>query len=411
MKMLSRLLATAIRQGTLELRYPDGVVDVIGTPAEGFPDVAVRFTQNSAAAAIVRDPALGAGEGYMDSRMLVEQGTIWDLVMLVGANTRLENGTFISELGTVGKLRERLKHWRDGHNKRARSKANVAHHYDLSDRLYDLFLDADRQYSCAYFTDPETVGLEQAQLEKKAHIAAKLDLKPGQRVLDIGCGWGGMALYLNRVADVDVLGVTLSEEQLKVARRRAKDAGVEKRVRFELIDYRDVQGPFDRIVSVGMFEHVGLPQYREFFRTCHNLLTPEGVMLLHTIGRLDGPGSTDAFTRKYIFPGGYAPALSEILAASEPNKLLPTDIETLRLHYYHTLQRWYARTVAAKDEIVALYDERFYRMWTFYLAASASGFRYGSQTIYQLQYARDRDTLPITRDYMAEAEARYRAIG
>jgi cyclopropane-fatty-acyl-phospholipid synthase len=411
MKMLSRLLATAIRQGTLELRYPDGVVDVIGTPAEGFPDVAVRFTQNSAAAAIVRDPALGAGEGYMDSRMLVEQGTIWDLVMLVGGNTRLETGAFITALGTVGKLRETIKHWRDGRNKRARSKENVAHHYDLSDRLYDLFLDVDRQYSCAYFTDPETVGLEQAQLEKKAHIAAKLDLKPGQRVLDIGCGWGGMALYLNRVADVDVLGVTLSQEQLKVARRRAKEAGVDKRVRFELIDYRDVEGPFDRIVSVGMFEHVGLPQYREFFRTCHNLLTPDGLMLLHTIGRLDGPGSTDAFTRKYIFPGGYAPALSEILAASEPNKLLPTDIENLRLHYYHTLQRWYARTVAAKDEIVALYDERFYRMWTFYLAGAASGFRYGDQTIYQLQYARNRDTLPITRDYMAEAEARYRAMG
>jgi cyclopropane-fatty-acyl-phospholipid synthase len=213
------------------------------------------------------------------------------------------------------------------------------------------------------------------------------------------------------VADVDVLGVTLSEEQLKVARRRAKEAGVADRVRFELIDYRDVEGPFDRIVSVGMFEHVGQPQYREFFRVCHNLLTPEGVMLLHTIGRLDGPASTDAFTRKYIFPGGYAPALSEIMAASEVNKLLPTDIEVLRLHYYHTLQRWYARTVAAKDEIVALYDERFYRMWTFYLAASASGFRYGSQTIYQLQYARNRDTLPITRDYMAEAEARYRALG
>jgi cyclopropane-fatty-acyl-phospholipid synthase len=411
MKILSRLLATAIKQGTLELRYPGGATDTIGTAAEGYPDVAVRFTENSAAAAIVRDPALGAGEGFMDGRMVIERGTIWDLVMLVAVNTRLEDGQFITELGTMGKLRERVKHWRDGRNRRARSKENVAHHYDLSDRLYDLFLDKDRQYSCAYFTDPETVGLEQAQIDKKAHIAAKLALKPGQRVLDIGCGWGGMALYLNRVADVDVLGVTLSEEQLKVARRRAKEAGVADRVRFELIDYRDVEGPFDRIVSVGMFEHVGQPQYREFFRVCHNLLTPEGVMLLHTIGRLDGPASTDAFTRKYIFPGGYAPALSEIMAASEVNKLLPTDIEVLRLHYYHTLQRWYARTVAAKDEIVALYDERFYRMWTFYLAASASGFRYGSQTIYQLQYARNRDTLPITRDYMAEAEARYRALG
>jgi cyclopropane-fatty-acyl-phospholipid synthase len=220
-----------------------------------------------------------------------------------------------------------------------------------------------------------------------------------------------MALYLNRVADVDVLGVTLSKEQLKVAQRRAEEAGVADRVKFELIDYRDVQGPFDRIVSVGMFEHVGLSQYRTFFRTCHNLLKPDGAMLLHTIGRLDGPGSTDAFTRKYIFPGGYAPALSEIMEASEQNKLLPTDVEVLRVHYYYTLKHWYERTVAAKDAIIALYDARFYRMWTFYLAASASGFRYGGQTIYQLQYARDRMTLPLTRDYMLEAEARYLAKG
>ncbi|HEY1125897.1 MAG TPA: cyclopropane-fatty-acyl-phospholipid synthase family protein [Sphingobium sp.] len=411
MKILTRLLGSVVRRGALTINYADGVVETVGTTAPGFPDVTIRLTDAAIARAIVTDPELGAGEGYMNGRIILEQGSIWDLIMLVTGNSPMESDKVLNRPGAIQRFVEQIKHLRDGVNKRDRSKANVAHHYDLSDDLYDLFLDKDRQYSCAYFTDPETVSLEQAQLDKKAHIAAKLALKPGQKVLDIGCGWGGMALYLNRVADVEVLGVTLSEEQLKVARRRAQEAGVADRVKFELIDYRDVQGQFDRIVSVGMFEHVGVPQYRTFFRTCHNLLKSDGVMLLHTIGRLDGPASTDAFTRKYIFPGGYAPALSEIMQGSEPNKLLPTDIEILRVHYYHTLRHWYDRTVAAKDQIVALYDERFYRMWSYYLAAAASGFRFGSQTIYQLQFARDRMTLPLTRDYMGEAEARYRAMG
>ncbi|MBT2187850.1 SAM-dependent methyltransferase [Sphingobium nicotianae] len=411
MRILSRLLGKVIKQGTLAITYADGVQERLGAPSPGWPDVAIRLTDKAVPRAIVSNPELGAGECFMDGRLVFDEGTIWHLIMLVTSQTALERGTALSEPSLIGRAGERLKHWYDNYNKRDRSKANVAHHYDLSDTLYDLFLDKDRQYSCAYFTDPETVSLEQAQLDKKAHIAAKLALKPGQSVLDIGCGWGGMALYLNRVADVDVLGVTLSEEQLKVARRRAQEAGVADRVKFELIDYRDVKGPFDRIVSVGMFEHVGARHYREFFRVCQNLLKPDGVLLLHTIGRLDGPSSTDAFTRKYIFPGGYAPALSEILQGSEPNKLLPTDIEVLRLHYYHTLRHWYQRCVDAKAQIVALYDERFYRMWTYYLAAAASGFLYGSQTIYQLQYVRNRQTLPITRDYMSEAEARYRALG
>ncbi len=408
--MLSRLLGKLIKQGTLAITYSDGVKEVLGAPMAGWPNVAIRLTDKAAPRAIVSNPELGAAEAFMDGRLIMEQGSIWDLVMLVGAHTALEKHGSLGERTIVGRVGERLKHWYDNYNKRDRSKANVAHHYDLSDDLYDLFLDKDRQYSCAYFTDPE-VSLDQAQLDKKAHIAAKLDLKPGQRVLDIGCGWGGMALYLHRVADVDVLGITLSEEQLKVARRRAQEAGVADRVKFELIDYRDVQGPFDRIVSVGMFEHVGARHYREFFRVCHNLLTPQGVMLLHTIGRLNGPSSTDAFTRKYIFPGGYAPALSEIIEASEHNGMLLTDVEVLRLHYYHTLRHWYERCVAAQDKIVALYDERFYRMWSFYLAGAASGFLYGSQCNYQLQYVRDRQTLPITRDYMAQAESRYRAMG
>jgi cyclopropane-fatty-acyl-phospholipid synthase len=307
-------------------------------------------------------------------------------------------GTFFSHVGNLIRSTGSSLNWE------RQSKRNVAHHYDLNDRLYDLFLDADRQYSCAYFTGPD-IGLEQAQADKKAHIAAKLHLKPGQRVLDIGCGWGGMALYLNRVADVDVLGITLSEEQLKVARRRAQAAGVADRVKFELIDYRAVTGVYDRIVSVGMFEHVGTPHYATFFARCRELLADDGVMLLHTIGRMGVPGRTDAFTLKYIFPGGYNPALSEIITASEKSRMIAADVETLRLHYAKTLDIWYDRTVAAHDALVELYDERFYRLWTFYLAGARAAFVHGNLCNYQIQYIRRRDTLPITRDYMAAAEA------
>jgi cyclopropane-fatty-acyl-phospholipid synthase len=306
----------------------------------------------------------------------------------------------------AGAIKYRLDRW----NMERKSKRNVAHHYDLSDRLYALFLDRDRQYSCAYFTDPAN-SLEQAQADKLAHIAAKLAIEPGMRVLDIGCGWGGMALYLNRMLGAEVLGVTLSEEQLKVARRRAADAGVADKVRFELLDYRRVTGQFDRIVSVGMFEHVGPPHYRAFMRQCRDLLTPDGVMLLHTIGRLGAPGVTDAWTAKYIFPGGYNPALSEIVRAYEGLRLFPTDIEVLRLHYAWTLKHWYARAVAHRAEIVALYDERFFRMWTFYLAGAACAFEHGGMCNYQLQFSRSRTALPVTRDYMLAGERALQARG
>ena len=252
------------------------------------------------------------------------------------------------------------------------------------------------------------ISLEQAQEDKKAHIAAKLHLKPGMKVLDIGCGWGGMALYLHRACGVDVTGITLSEEQLKVARQRAQDAGVADHVRFELIDYRDMQGPFDRIVSVGMFEHVGTAHYRTFYNKCRDLLTPDGVMLIHTIGRIDGPGITDAFTQKYIFPGGYIPALSEMIQGSEGTRLMVTDVEVLRLHYGLTIREWYKRTMAHKADIIALYDERFFRLWTFYLAGAATVFEHGGMVNYQVQYARDRRALPITRDYMQDAESALR---
>ncbi|PTQ13451.1 SAM-dependent methyltransferase [Sphingomonas oleivorans] len=410
MWLLDRMLRRIVRKGELTVIEASGKSHRYGAPDPDRAPVVIRFADAAAPNYIARNPRLGIGEVWMDGRVAIEQGDILALISLIRSNAPWERGgdglrgsTLKSTLGKLSGKIDRL-------NWERRSKRNVAHHYDLSDRLYDLFLDADRQYSCAYFTDPAN-GLEQAQADKKAHIAAKLALKPGQRVLDIGCGWGGMALYLNRVADVDVLGITLSEEQLKVARRRAEEAGVADRVKFELIDYRQLQGRFDRIVSVGMFEHVGPPHYRRFFAKCRSLLAEDGVMLLHTIGRMGKPGVTDAFTAKYIFPGGYNPALSEIVAASEPSKLIAADIETLRLHYAYTLQHWYDRTVAAREAIEALYDARFYRLWIFYLAGALSAFAHGGLCNYQIQYIRRRDTLPITRDYMSEAEAAFRARG
>ncbi len=404
MWLFNKFAGKLLRKGELTVIDADGSRRSYGAPDPGRPPFVVRFTDAKAADHLARHPRLGAAELWMDGRMVIEQGDIAGLIDLIRANGAWEKGG--QSLAAPNPLRRHFGNFRsklDRLNWEAKSKRNVAHHYDLGDRLYDLFLDADRQYSCAYFTDPAN-SLEQAQADKKAHIAAKLHLKPGQRVLDIGCGWGGMALYLNRVADVDVLGVTLSEEQLKTARRRAEEAGVADRVKFELIDYRKVEGVFDRIVSVGMFEHVGPPRYRTFFRKCRSLLAEDGVMLLHTIGRMGGPGTTDAFTAKYIFPGGYNPALSEIVGASESVKLISSDIETLRLHYTYTIRHWYDRTVAEKDAIVAMYDERFYRMWTFYLAGAMAAFARGGMCNYQIQYIRRRDALPITRDYIAEAE-------
>jgi cyclopropane-fatty-acyl-phospholipid synthase len=251
-------------------------------------------------------------------------------------------------------------------------------------------------------------SIEQAQLDKMTHVAAKLNLRPGLKVLDIGCGWGGLALHLHKVADVDVLGVTLSKEQLEVARQRATEAGVSDRVKFELIDYRDVTGTFDRIASVGMFEHVGQPFYRTYFRKIRELLAPDGVALVHTMARLGGPGTTDKFMLKYIFPGGYLPALSEIVSASEQEKLIMADCETWRLHYVHTIRHWYDRYRAHKAEIVAMYDERFYRLYLFYLAGSMTMFTDGAMIVYQLQYLRSRYAAPMTRNYMIADEDRLR---
>ncbi len=404
MALIDTLLGKVLTKGRLTIVTPDGKRATYG-PAGG-DLLTIRVTDRKVLLDIVRNPRLGLGEAYMDGRLVIEDGSILDLMeLIVGAN-RWEDKAGGRAAMNKGKSKWKALFRR---NPADASRRNVAHHYDVGNELYRLFLDEDLQYSCAYFTDPAN-SLDQAQSDKKAHIAAKLDLKPGQRVLDIGSGWGGTALYLNRVAGVEVLGVTLSEEQLKVARERAEAAGVADRVKFELIDYRSVTGRFDRIVSVGMFEHVGAAHYPEFFAKCHDLLTDDGVMLLHTIGKLGKSAAPEPFTDKYIFPGYHLPSLSSMAAASEQVRLITTDVETLRLHYAYTLRKWLENTEAARDQIVALYDERFFRMWQFYLAGGVVGFTSGTLCNYQVQYVRDRRALPITRDYMAEAEARYRAL-
>ena len=406
MALIDLFLSRGIKRGTLTVIDHKGRAKTYGMPdpSPDFPSVTIRLNDGRILGEIARNPALKFGEGYMDGRVTVEQGDIYDVIRLAKANSPYGGGSDFLDGSAIARGIGAVKHRIDRINMARRSKKNVAHHYDLSDRLYDLFLDIDRQYSCAYWTDPDHETLDQAQLDKKAHIVAKLGIEPGMRVLDIGCGWGGMALYIHEKTGAEVCGVTLSEEQIKVARRRAEEKGVDGKVRFELIDYRSIAGTFDRIVSVGMFEHVGPPQYRTFFRKCRDLLAPGGVMLLHTIGRQGKPSVTDDWTTKYIFPGGYNPALSEIVRGYEGLGMLMTDVEVLRLHYAYTLRHWYERTVAAKDAIVALYDERFYRMWQFYLAGADAAFRYGGLVNYQLQFARDRHTLPITRDYMAASE-------
>ncbi len=407
MSILGQFLGSVIKQGTMAVHHPDGSTEQFGSPADGFPDVAVRLADKGVMRQILLDPRLGAAEAFMDGRLILEKGDIMELIQLLRANRKWERGGHLKEPGPIKQIKDRVAGKLDGLNNQRRSKANVAHHYDLSRDLYELFLDEDMQYSCAYWTRPDN-SLEQAQLDKKAHIAAKLDLKAGQKVLDIGCGWGGTALYLNRKFDVEVLGITLSEEQLAVAQERAEKAGVSDKVKFELIDYRDLAerdtGKFDRIVSIGMFEHVGASNFPTFFRSAANLMTDDGVMLLHTIGRMGKPGTTDAFTRKYIFPGGYIPALSETLEASEPYRLIATDIETLRLHYALTLREWYKRTQVNRDKIIKMYDERFYRMWTFYLAGATAAFESGGMCNYQIQFSRNRHSLPLTRDYLSEVE-------
>ena len=408
-RLVSRFLGSTVSKGTLELRFADGSCETFGKPAEGYPDVAIRFTDAKVPRDILLDPRIGAGEAFMNGRLLVERGGIMELVQLLRSNRPWERGGTLRAPKLSQRIRNRAAFAVESVNDRIGSRRNVAHHYDIGNELYRLMLDQEHmQYSCAYWTEG-TSTLAQAQEAKLAHIASKLALSDGHSVLDIGCGWGGMAIYLARKFDVQVTGITLSQEQLALARQRAEDAGVAERIRFELIDYRELPARghrFDRIVSVGMFEHVGRPQFETFFRCCANLLADDGVMLLHTIGRFGGPGTTDAFTRKYIFPGGYIPALSETLAASEKSRLIHSDIETLRLHYARTLRAWYANCEANREAIIAMHDERFYRMWTFYLAGATAAFEWGAMGNYQIQFVRNRHAVPVTRDYMGQAETR-----
>jgi cyclopropane-fatty-acyl-phospholipid synthase len=406
--LLERKLSRLIRVGRLTIKGmgPDPIV--LGTPAPDAPqlDVVVRVKDRFTAWKIGLRPGLYFGEAYMDGALAIEQGSLWDLLELCGRN--FAGSTWHGRRGRLLRFAQRL--WRFGQqvNLRGRARRNVAHHYDLSDVLFRHFLDADRQYSCAYFTSPHDT-LEQAQAAKTAHIAAKLALRPGLRVLDIGCGWGGLALSLARLTGADVTGITLSQEQAAIARHRVEEAGLQDRVRIEVKDYREVEGRFDRIVSVGMFEHVGVPHYRTFFDTVTRLLAADGIALIHAIGRKDGPGVTAAWTRKYIFPGGYVPALSEVLPAVEQSGLWVTDIEVLRLHYAETLRHWRERFLRHRALIREIYDERFCRMWEFFLATSEMGFRYDNLMVFQMQLARRVDAVPLMRDYMFTAEAELRA--
>ena len=409
MWLLDKMLRKLIRKGELIVLDHDGKEYRYGAPEPGRPPVKVRLTDKGAAFHIAKDPRVGAGEAYMDGRLVVEQGDIRDLVLLVRYNAPWERKGMLKPKSPLRRAVNAAVGKADQVNWKSRSRQNAEHSYNLTRRLYELFLDEDRQYTCAYYSDTGN-SLERAQLEKKAHIAAKLNLKPGMTVLDIGCGWGGFALYLNRHYDVDVLGVALAPDQIEFSRERAAEAGVSDRVKFALMDYRDVPGAFDRITNIGLIEHLGTPHYPGFFSKCRDLLEPDGIMLSHSCGRMGGPGLTDKWTRKYIFPGGYIPALSELITEAERHRMIVSDVETLRFHYSHTLEEWYNRTNRARAEIVKMYDERFFRMWQFYLVGAEAAFRYGGMVNYQIQFMRSREAAPITRDYMFDEEARLRGL-
>ena len=397
-KLLSIFLKRLVRQGNLIVVYPDG--QSIGYGDGSTPAVTMRLHARALPRKLLINPDLVLGEAYMDGTLTVDQDDLYGLIELLVINlTRQPDAWHYRWQANLRRLHRRLAQF----NPAGRAQRNVAHHYDLSGELYDLFLDADRQYSCAYFREAGDT-LETAQRNKKALIASKLLLAPEQRVLDIGCGWGGLGLHLARDHGARVTGVTLSREQHKIAEERAQTEGLGNRAQFRLQDYRDIDGTFDRIVSVGMFEHVGVPHYKEFFATLRDRLTDDGVALLHTIGRADGPGATNPWIAKYIFPGGYSPALSEVLAIVEQSGLYVTDVEVLRLHYAQTLKEWRNRFEARLDRVRSIYDERFCRMWRFYLVASEVAFRHDGLVVFQIQLAKKQDAVPLTRDYLAGRE-------
>lgn len=391
--MIQQLLQRMIKVGDLTVHLPGGRVERAG---DGTGTPVVMRLNGRGLRRLVANPGLGLGEAYMEGDLVLDQGTMWDLLAIVGrSGGRAPKGRGSWTTRTRKAIKRRLQQIND----RAASKRNVAHHYDLSNDFYRRFLDADLQYSCAWFATPD-MTLEAAQVAKKARLATKLNLSPGHRVLDIGSGWGGLAMTLAADHGADVTGVTLSTEQLALAQERTRAAGLADRVRYELTDYRDLTTTFDRIISVGMLEHVGAPNFRGYFQSIKRLLADDGVAVIHSIGKMSGPGATNAFTQKYIFPGGYIPALSEIVAAIEDAGLWITDIEILRLHYAETLMHWRTRFLADPD-IPQQFDARFRRMWEFYLAGAELGFRYGGHMVFQIQIAKRVGTLPISRDYMA----------
>jgi cyclopropane-fatty-acyl-phospholipid synthase len=372
--------------------------DGTGTP------VAVRFLTTEAERRVLLNPELTLGEIYMDGTFVVENGSIADVLAIL-----LDQPEILPRWAKLQWWLRYLVRHAQQFNPRPRARDNVARHYDLDGRLYSLFLDADKQYSCAYYETPDAT-LDDAQLAKKRHLAAKLLIERGDRVLDIGSGWGGLGLYLAEMTGANVTGVTLSTEQLQVSNARAAEKNLARSAQFLLEDYRDIPGPFDRIVSVGMFEHVGVDFYETYFRRCAELLTDDGVIVLHSIGRSDGPDVTNPWIAKYIFPGGYIPALSEVIPAIERAGLLVCDIEILRLHYAETLKAWRERFMARREEAVRLYDERFARMWEFYLATSEMSFRKQNMMNFQIQITKRQGVVPMTRDYIALEEAKLRGI-
>jgi cyclopropane-fatty-acyl-phospholipid synthase len=399
MDWLLRLTLAQVTCGNLQVTTARGATLSFGDGTG--PPIAVRFVSMRAQRSVLLDPDLKLGEAYMDGTFVVDRGSIAEFVDLVA--TKFVWPWWSAPIALFRFWWRRIRQL----NLRGRSRRNVAHHYDLDGRLYSLFLDSDRQYSCAYFETPQD-SVDDAQLAKKRHLAAKLLLEDGHRLLDIGCGWGGLALYAAEVCGARVTGVTLSQEQLAIARQRAKERKLTGFATFHALDYRELTGTFDRIVSVGMFEHVGVSFYDAFLAKCASVLADDGVMVLHSIGRSSGPSYTNAWIAKYIFPGGYIPALSEVMPAIERAGLLVTDVEILRLHYAETLKAWRDRFLAHREEVVRLYDARFVRMWEFYLACSEVAFRRQSMMVFQIQLAKRQGTVPITRDYIMRTESRLR---
>lgn len=404
-RLLLRVLSRVVRHGSLSVVLASGSRITLGD-GTGVP-LTMRFTSASWQRQVALDPEMKLGEAFMEGGLVIDQGDIADVLAVLMSQV----GLMVPSLPAKALMKLRYLFRRIAQfNPPGRSQRNVAHHYDLDGRLYSLFLDADRQYSCAYFEHPNQT-LDDAQLAKKRHLAAKLVLdQPDLSVLDIGCGWGGLGLYLAENAGARVTGVTLSQEQLGVAKCRAEERGLSERAEFRLQDYRLTPGPFDRIVSVGMFEHVGVNHYDTYFQRVAELMSDDGVALIHSIGRSEGPGITNPWIAKYIVPGGYIPALSEVLPAIERSGLLVADAEILRLHYAETLKAWRERFIAHREEIERLYDERFFRMFDFYLASSEMAFRHQGMMIFQLQLTKREGVVPITRDYITDAEKGLRAM-